>query len=110
MKTLHMVVMNGLFIMGELKGNLLHKPRTFTIIKDGREMQLSPLPFTPAFITLTNAFFSYPIPISEENIYSLYDRVTDPEKIKKAQEEAERGRVQQEKRIFEKPKIITGIN
>jgi hypothetical protein len=78
---LTMVVSSGLFIIGRLVGgNKLLAPRVWTLIKEGAEMQLSPLPFTPAFIILQDSGFTYPIPedAATANIYALYKQVTTP--------------------------------
>lgn len=80
-KQLTMIVNGGLFILGELQGNRLLLPRVFQVIKDGKEIMLSPLHFTPLFIMMSG-FASYPVPEKgNENIYELYERVTDPAKI-----------------------------
>jgi hypothetical protein len=77
-----MTVTNGLFILGKLiSGNKLQLPRIFSIIKDGREMMLSPLPGTPLFITIGVNTLHYPIPLDAENknLLALYDKVTHPQ-------------------------------
>jgi hypothetical protein len=74
-------ISSGLFLVGRLiGGNKLTKPRIFSIIKEGREMQLSPLPGTPPFVRIESGGVYYTIPINDNNksLYDLYERVTNP--------------------------------
>jgi hypothetical protein len=78
---LSMVIINGIFMIGKMVGgNKLTKPRIFSIIKDGKEIMMSPLPGTPPFLRVGIEANSYPIPDRPENknIVDLYDRVTNP--------------------------------
>lgn len=77
-----MVCSNGLFILGKLTdGNKLCNPRVFQILKNGAEMQLSPLPATPSFVIVGSEGLKYPLPETPENknLFDLYDRVTHPQ-------------------------------
>ncbi len=85
-KQLTMVV-NGIFMVGELKGNQLLLPRVFSIIEDGKKIQLQALPFVPLSITLTGGYTHYPIQPDQRNLIELWEKVTDPELIRKAQEQ-----------------------
>jgi hypothetical protein len=73
-----MCVVAGLFLVGKLVGgNKLIDPRVFTLIEDGKRMQLSPLPALPPFVIVTRMGMCYPIP-EADNIYKLYEKVTTP--------------------------------
>lgn len=99
---LTMVVTNGMFIIGEqVKSNKLLLPRQFQIIKNGAEIQMAPLPLTPPFLILTTGYLHYPVGEENKNVFDLYERVTNPELIKKAQEE---------NRQSMGPRVITGMN
>ena len=79
-----MVVSGGLFILGKLIGeNKLCDPRVFQIIKNGAEMQLSPLPGTPSFIIVGLDGLKYPLPETQDNknLFELYHRVTHPQPL-----------------------------
>lgn len=80
-----MVCIVGLFILGKLVGgNKLTDPRIFSIIEEGRRIQMSPPPGTPPFIVLTGVDgFRYTMPETPENknILELYDRVTHPPNV-----------------------------
>jgi hypothetical protein len=73
-----MCVVAGMFLVGKLVGgNKLMNPRVFTLIEEGKRMQLSPLPALPPFIIVARMGMSYPIP-EADNIYKLYVKVTTP--------------------------------
>jgi hypothetical protein len=74
-----MICTSGIFIIGNLiGGNKLTNPRLFTIIDDGKRIQMAPLPGNPAFLRLGMEGFSYPIPPTDKPILELYERVTRP--------------------------------
>jgi hypothetical protein len=73
-----MCVVTGLFLVGKLVGeNKLIGPRVFTLIEDGKRMQLSPLPALPPFVIIARMGLSYPIP-ETDNLFKLYEKVTTP--------------------------------
>lgn len=75
-----MCVVGGLFLMGKLiGGNKLMDPRVFTLIENGKRMQLSPLPSQPPFVIIARMSLFYPIPETDKNMLELYERVTNPE-------------------------------
>ena len=75
-----MCVVGGLFLMGKLiGGNKLMDPRIFTLIENGKRMQLSPLPSQPPFVIIARMSLFYPIPETDKNMLELYERVTNPE-------------------------------
>lgn len=76
-----MCVVAGLFLVGKLVGgNKLVDPRVFTLIEDGKRMQLSPLPALPPFVIIARMSLFYPIP-ETDNIFKLYEQVTTPPNI-----------------------------
>jgi hypothetical protein len=78
---LTMVIINGIFMVGKMiGGNKLTKPRIFSIIKDGKEIMMQPLPRTPTFIRIGIEACSYSVPdrMENKNIFDLYERVTNP--------------------------------
>ena len=73
-----MCVVAGLFLVGKLVGgNKLMNPRVFTLIEDGKRMQLSPLPALPPFVIVARMGLSYLIP-ETDSLYKLYEKVTTP--------------------------------
>ena len=73
-----MCVVGGLFLVGKLiGGNKLVDPRVFTLIEDGKRMQLSPLPALPSFVIIARMGLSYLIK-EGDNLFRLYEQVTTP--------------------------------
>jgi len=76
-----MVCSGGIFMMGKLVGgSKLTSPRMFSLIDNGKNMQLAPLPGNPDFVSLRDDGFSYLIRETPENknLLELYNRVTTP--------------------------------
>lgn len=77
LKTLTMVIINGLFIVGHMGADgRLRCPRVLSILEQGARIQLAPLPGIPGHmhVGVENPF--YPIPLREKAIYDLYTQVT----------------------------------
>ena len=71
-------VVAGLFLVGKLVGgNKLMDPRVFTLIEEGKRMQLAPLPTQPPFVIIARMSLSYQIP-ETDNLFKLYEKVTTP--------------------------------
>lgn len=100
-KRLTVVVVGG-FLIGELVGNKLLKPRVMTFNPEKSEIHMAALPFTPMQVTVAAGGISYPVPKENKSVYELYDRVTDPVKIRETEDRLRREQPQ--------PSIMTGRN
>lgn len=103
MTNLSMCVSNGLWMVGRFNKDkrVMELPRRFELSNDGKEITLSALPFVPPSVNVGMDCIIYPIPETEKQLIGLWERVTDPELIRQAQErEANTAG----------PRIVTGAN